>query len=177
MNTKQPTQPAEQKVTVTEGRHANGQFAPGNPGWTGNPFAYKVAVLRKALIEAVTEQEICEIAEVLIAKAKEGSTAAIKLIFEYAIGKPGPENDPDRFDLHGWQLLQESAPPGAVATRPGGPLPAVSNAAVPGSVPAGLVDRLALSGLGAEHVSILGGRPPSPNGEIGAREARQEKAR
>src|SRR5262249_742665 len=159
------------------GRQANGRFAPGNPGGPGNPFARKVAALRKAIVEAITEEDVKEIVVVLKQKAKEGSTAAIKLIFQYAIGKPGPENDPDRVDLDGWQLLQEAARPGAGATRPGGTPPAGGKSAVPGSVPAGLVDRMALAGLGAEHVSILGSPSRLPNDDIGAREARQEKPR
>jgi hypothetical protein len=167
-----PTQPKP-----TEGREANGRIAPGNPGGPGNPFARKVAALRNAIVEAITEEDIKEIVAVLKQKAKEGSTAAIKLIFQYAIGKPCAENDPDRVDLDGWQLLQEAAQLGVVATRRNDTPPARGTSALPASVPPGLVDRLALAGLGAEHVSILGGRPPLPNGEIGAQEAREKKPR
>jgi hypothetical protein len=175
MNATQPTHAVEEKAKPTDGREANGQFAPGNAGGPGNPFARKVAALRKAIVEAITQEDVKEIVAVLKQQAKEGSAAAIKLIFQYAIGKPGAENDPDRVDLGGWQLLREPARSDAVATRPDGTPPAGGKSAVPGSVPAGLVDRLALSGLGAEHVSILGSRPTLPNGEIGARESREEK--
>ena len=101
----------------TEGREANGRFAAGNPGGPGNPFARKVAALRNAIVEAITEEDIKEIVAVLKQKAKEGSTAAIKLIFQYALGKPGPENDPDRLDCHTWQTPNRTvgAQPGATA--------------------------------------------------------------
>ena len=138
----------------------NGRFAPGNAGGPENPLALKAAALRRALVEAVTEEDVREIARVLIEKAKEGSTAAIKLIFQYAIGKPSAENDPDRVDLDGWQ------PPSRAAEAQRAPT--ASRAAAPASsFPSGLVDRLALTGLGAEHVSILGGKPPTPNGKNG----------
>jgi hypothetical protein len=142
------------------GSEANGRRAPGNPGGPENPLARKAAALRRALVEAVTEEDVREIAKVLIEKAKEGSTAAIKLIFQYAIGKPSAENDPDRVDLDGWQ------PPSCAAEAQ--PAATASRAAAPASsFPSGLVDRLALAGLGAEHVSILGGNPPTPNGKNG----------
>ena len=167
-----PTQPKP-----TEGREANGRFATGNPGGPGNPFARKVAALRSAIVEAISEEDIKEIVAVLKQKAKEGSTAAIKLIFQYAIGKPSAENDPDRVDLDGWQLLQEAAQPGVVATERDGTPPAGGKSALPCSVPAGLVDRLALAGLGAEHVSILGSPTRSSNGENGARGGGEKEKR
>jgi len=43
-------------------RDERGRFARGNPGGTGNPHAAKVARLRSALLNAVTEQDIMDIA-------------------------------------------------------------------------------------------------------------------
>ena len=37
------------------GRDVQGRFRPGNPGGPGNPFARKVAALRKALLDSVSE--------------------------------------------------------------------------------------------------------------------------
>jgi hypothetical protein len=163
VNATQPTLATELKAQLAVGRHADCRSAPGDPGGPGNPFARKVVALRKALIEAVTEEDVREIAKVLIEKAREGSTAAIKLIFQYAIGKPGPENDPSRFDPGGWQ-------PGTTASTAG------KSAAPAGSVLAGLVDRLALAGIGTAHVpvSVAG---PSPNGGNGARAGEAKESR
>jgi len=93
------------------GRDANGRFAPGNPGGPGNPYARKVAQLRKALVNFITDEDMKEIALVLKEKAKRGNTAAIKLLFQYALGKPLTPTDPDRLDVDEWQKVQEQARP------------------------------------------------------------------
>jgi hypothetical protein len=82
-----------------EGRQANGQFAKGNQFGPGNPFARKCAAFRAALMETVTEQDIKDIAIQLRDDAKAGDKAAIKLLFQYVIGKPQPAVDPDTLDV------------------------------------------------------------------------------
>ena len=42
-------------------------------------------------------------------KAEAGDIAAAKLLFQYALGKPGPTVEPDRLDLEEFKLKQESA--------------------------------------------------------------------
>jgi hypothetical protein len=190
------------------GRAANGRFAPGNPGGPGNPFARKVAELRRAMVNSITDEDVKEIARVLKEKAKEGNAAAIKLLFQYALGKQGAATDPDRVHLDDWQLLrEESRMPAEMAgivdglpvelatkmtrtawscmveTRLGRPASGARAAAAErsaspaGIVPADIVDRLALGGLGAEMVSVLGGRAPSTNDGNGARERRRKEKR
>ena len=83
----------------SEGRQANGQFAKGNQFGPGNPFARKCAAFRAALMETVTEQDIKDIAVQLRDDAKAGDKAAIKLLFQYVIGKPQPAVDPDTLDV------------------------------------------------------------------------------
>jgi hypothetical protein len=95
------------------GREANGRFAPGNPGGPGNPFARKVAALRKAVLDAVSVEDIQAVFAVLLEKAKAGDTAAAKLVLQYAVGKPGAAADPDRVDVAEWQLLRERSRPAA----------------------------------------------------------------
>ncbi len=87
-------------AATTSGRESNGQFAKGNKFGPGNPFARKCAVFRAALMEAVTEQDIKDIACKLRDDAKAGDKAAVKLLFQYVIGKPQPAVDPDALDLH-----------------------------------------------------------------------------
>jgi len=92
-----PSEPAAQTPT-NNGHDANGRFAKGNPGGPGNPFARQVAALRKVIINRLTEEDLLAITEALLAKAKEGSVGAAKLLLGYAIGKPASAPDPDRLD-------------------------------------------------------------------------------
>jgi len=82
----------------TGGHEPDGRFAKGNPGGPGNPFARQVAALRKVIINRLTEQDLLAITEALLAKAKEGSVGAAKLLLAYALGKPASAPDPDRLD-------------------------------------------------------------------------------
>src|SRR5205809_2548285 len=96
MSDPRPTEPAAQ--TPTNGHEPNGRFARGNPGGPGNPFARQVAALRKVIINRLTEEDLLAITEALLAKAKEGSVGAAKLLLAYGIGKPASAPDPDRLD-------------------------------------------------------------------------------
>jgi len=96
MSDPRPTESAAQ--TPTSGHDSNGRFAKGNPGGPGNPFARQVAALRKVIINRLTEEDLLAITEALLARAKEGSVGAAKLLLAYAIGKPASAPDPDRLD-------------------------------------------------------------------------------
>jgi hypothetical protein len=98
-----PTDVPQLKV----GRDAHGRFRPGNQGGPGNPFARKVAALRKTLLDCVSEQDLKDMAEALKLKARQGDTAAIKLLLQYSVGKPESPKDPDRMDADEWQRLQQ----------------------------------------------------------------------
>jgi hypothetical protein len=88
------------------GRHSNGRFAKGNAGGPGNPFARQSAALRQALCDAVSEEDIQELAQELLAQAKAGNLAAMKLLFSYVIGRPAPAVDPDTLDQQEWERLK-----------------------------------------------------------------------
>ena len=94
-------------------REANGRFAKGNKGGPGNPFARQVAALRQTLLNRATTKDFEEIADELIKKAKTGDVAAIKLLFQYTLGKPAPCPDPDHLDVDEWHKLQQSSCPPA----------------------------------------------------------------
>jgi len=105
---------AEDQTTEqsTSQREANGRFAKGNKGGPGNPFARQIAALRQTLLNRTTPKDFEEIADELIKKAKTGDVAAIKLLFQYTLGKPAPCPDPDHLDVDEWQKLQQySCPP------------------------------------------------------------------
>ncbi len=89
------------------GRDTKGRFAPGNRFGHGNPFARRVAELRTLLLHQVKDEDLKQIANVLLAKAREGDLAAAKLLFTYVLGKPAEQPDPDRLDLDEWDLLRE----------------------------------------------------------------------
>jgi hypothetical protein len=93
------------------GRDARGQFAKGNFGGPGNPFARKVAALRTALIASVTEEDMRSIAEQLVVSARLGDLAAIKLLFQYVLGKPAAAVDPDTLDLQEVELYRRGPSP------------------------------------------------------------------
>ena len=89
----------ETAAAADNGSDARGRFAPGNPGGPGNPFARRVAELRKVLLQAVSEEDLRVVAEQLVVKAKMGDLAATKLLFQYVLGKPAATVDPDAVDV------------------------------------------------------------------------------
>jgi hypothetical protein len=70
------------------GRSEKGRFAAGNKGGPGNPYARRVAVLRAALLEAVTPADMKAIVAKLVRKAKSGDIRAAREIIERTLGKP-----------------------------------------------------------------------------------------
>ncbi len=89
------------KSPSTNGRGTNGQFAPGNSGGPGNPFAKQVAVLRSALMAAVKPEDLTEVVNKLVELAKGGDIQAAKLILDRTLGKtvtvdiPAAATEPD----------------------------------------------------------------------------------
>ncbi len=107
-------------TTTDEGRDARGRFTAGNRGGPGNPFARRVAHLRSIVLECVTDQDMRDIVNQLVVIARLGDLAAIKLLFQYALGKPAPTVDPDTVDLHELDLLSRAPTPaqfGEVASK------------------------------------------------------------
>src|SRR5437867_2627409 len=88
-------------------RDASGRFVKGNPGGPGNPFARRVAALRRALINFVTVDDMKHVAFILKEKAMGGDLVAIKLLFQYILGKPAETVDPDRLDIEEAKLQDE----------------------------------------------------------------------
>ncbi len=88
----------------TSGRKSNGQFAKGNPGGPGNPYARRVARLRATLLDAVGENGLADIVQGMITAAKGGDVAAAKLLLSYLLGKPVESVEPDYVEIHERQL-------------------------------------------------------------------------
>jgi hypothetical protein len=90
------------------GRDSQGRFAKGNPGGPGNPYYRRQARLKRQLLESVTDVDVLSVLRVLLGLARSGDLAAIKLFLEYTVGKPTKEVDPDKEELHEWQLQQQT---------------------------------------------------------------------
>jgi hypothetical protein len=88
----------------TQPRDDNGRYASRWIQEPANPYARRVALLRQALLEALTEEEAVAIFKKLIELAKEGSVAAAKLVFQYALGDPLPASHPDWVEHDEWRL-------------------------------------------------------------------------
>jgi hypothetical protein len=101
-------EPESPQPAAGTGRDANGRFTAGNKYGPGNPFARQTAELRKVLLEVVTPEEMRQVAFTLLLLAKTGKLEAIKLLFQYVLGKPGAAVDPDRLEVEEWKLAQES---------------------------------------------------------------------
>ena len=94
----------EQSTNGTSGRKPNGQFAKGNPGGPGNPYARHVARLRASLIEAVGDDGLKDIVQGMVTAAKGGDVAAAKLLLSYLLGKPVESVEPDYVEIHEREL-------------------------------------------------------------------------
>lgn len=70
------------------GRDGRGRFAPGNAGGPGNPAGGQAERLRHALVNAVTENDIADIAAALIASAKTGDVQAVRELLNRVLGRP-----------------------------------------------------------------------------------------
>jgi hypothetical protein len=115
---------ASSQAANDSGRNAQGRFAKGNLGGPGNPFARKVAALQAALIGSVTEEDMRSIAEQLVVSARMGDLGAVKLLFQYVLGKPAAAVDPDTLDLQELELYRRGPSPQEVQEVSCGRLPA-----------------------------------------------------
>jgi hypothetical protein len=109
MQTTQSNGHAPSSNGQNNGRDSRGRFTTGNAGGSGNPFARQCAAFRARLCQVVTEEDIEEAARQLVARARAGELAAIKLLFAYVIGKPTEAPDPDTLDTQEWRQFQEAA--------------------------------------------------------------------
>src|SRR5262245_29892838 len=83
------------------GRDTAGRFVKGRwKGGPGNPFNRQIAQLRKALVGAVTEDDMKRLANSLLDQATAGNMDAARLLLSYLLGQP-PEQTvhPDEVDI------------------------------------------------------------------------------
>ncbi len=99
----------QDRVEEAPQRDDRGRFARGNNGGPGNPFARRVALLRKLVLEVVSAEDLEAIVRKLVELAREGDVAAARLVMGYTLGKPAEAVDPDRMDIEEWKLNQEKS--------------------------------------------------------------------
>jgi hypothetical protein len=97
-----------QPDSLARDRDPKGRFAPGNRCGPGNPFYRKQAELRRAVLALFTPEDVASLLRVMLALGRNGDVAAAKVFLEYVVGKPHKAPDPDREELHEWQLLAEA---------------------------------------------------------------------
>src|SRR5262249_26309457 len=85
----------------------SGRFTTGNKAGQGNPFAGKLGAMRSAFLEAVSADQVKELARNLVAMALAGDVPAAKLVLLYALGRPTAAVDPDGLDMQEWRLRQD----------------------------------------------------------------------
>jgi hypothetical protein len=136
----------EQAPAADNGRDARGRFTAGNAGGPGNPFARRVAELRKVLLETVTDDELRNVAGQLMVKAKLGDLAAIKLLFQYVLGKPAATVDPDALDVQEVEMFRRAPVHGEVNE--------IMTARMPADLAAGLL-RQVVPYVGQQHANLM----------------------
>ena len=70
-----------------EGFDSNGYFAKGNKHGKGNPFVKRVSEFRKAYLNAVSAEEIAQLAQVMMKKALKGDMIAARELLSRCLGK------------------------------------------------------------------------------------------
>jgi hypothetical protein len=79
-----------QRLIIRDGR---GRFVKGSGGGPGNPYARRVARLRRELYRAVTPEDLRAVVRALVEKARAGDVAAIKELLDRTVGKARPIED------------------------------------------------------------------------------------
>ena len=100
----------------SDGRDSHGRFCKGNRGGPGNPISQQVSQIRRVLLSAVTEEDLVEIVQSLINKAKAGDTLAAREILDRLMGKakvtmeiePPPERTEQEIRTDLLMLLREN---------------------------------------------------------------------
>src|SRR4051812_45594465 len=91
-----------EKVEAKPKRETNGRFAKGNRGGPGNPFGRRMAAMREGIAKAISPEQIEAMMAMVYEMAMQGDLAAVKIILQYAVGKPKPMAEPDRVDVDEW---------------------------------------------------------------------------
>jgi hypothetical protein len=92
---------------VSGNRDGRGRFIKGNKAGSGNPYARRVAMLRRAMLSIVKPNDLQAIIVKLILLGCGGDVAAARLVLQYTLGKPSESLDPDTLDLQELELAKQ----------------------------------------------------------------------
>ncbi|CAN5573851.1 hypothetical protein BH10PLA2_BH10PLA2_25120 [soil metagenome] len=88
-------------------RGAQGYFAKGNSGGPGNPHARQCARMLEMFRNAITDEEMYFLSRILFERASTGDMSALKMVWQYKMGKPLPAPNPDSIDRDEWDHFQK----------------------------------------------------------------------
>jgi hypothetical protein len=100
---------APEATPTSAGREPNGQFAKGNTGGPGNPYARQVARMRVRALDSVSGDDVEAILAKMVELAKQGDVPAARLVLQYTLGRPVPSAHPDRLDRDEVEAFQANA--------------------------------------------------------------------
>ena len=93
-------------ATEDNGRDETGRFGPGNRFAKGNPHAKRVAQLRSAMLEAVSEDDLRQVITSMLSRAKAGDVPAAKVLLERVMGPPEALDSMERLDALEEKLVE-----------------------------------------------------------------------
>ena len=94
---REQNQNAPEQTTPAE-RDTKGRFTTGNRIGKGRPIGSKVDRLRRAMLSAVTPEDISEIIRVLVSLAKSGDLTAAKIVLDRVLGPSVPADLIERLE-------------------------------------------------------------------------------
>jgi hypothetical protein len=100
---------ADASQPAGEQRDPQGHFLKGNAGGPGNPHARHCARMLEMFRNSITDEEMYGLCRVLFERASGGDMGALKMIWQYKLGKPLPAPNPDMIDRDEWDHFQKDA--------------------------------------------------------------------
>ena len=101
-----PLNPDATVSLATPNQGAGGRFVEGNRAGAGNPFHRAVAARRKALLAAVSDEDVAAVGRKLKDMSLAGDVPAAKVLLAYCVGRPAEAPDPDRLDIAEFEQLR-----------------------------------------------------------------------
>jgi hypothetical protein len=92
-----------------EQRDSQGRYLKNNAGGPGNPHARHCARMLEMFRNSITDEKMYGLCRVLFERAITGDMSALKMIWQYKLGKPLPAPNPDMIDRDEWDHFQKDA--------------------------------------------------------------------
>jgi hypothetical protein len=160
---------ADASQPAGEQRDSQGRYLKNNAGGPGNPHARYCARMLEMFRNSITDEEMYGLCRVLFERASGGDMGALKMIWQYKLGKPLPAPNPDMIDRDEWDHFQKDAMTLEEMKQVLGQLPSrIGNAIVSSALPSitsAISHTLAhqlLEGLPAEYLGNQS-NGPAPN--------------